>query len=163
MSDNALWRYVEDKRTELGWSQADLAARAGKDRQIFTRMRHGGKLKADTLIAVARVLDVPAAELMRLQGDDVAELGVISADAQPREITREELLRRASVELTADELLAIVRSRMRDIPESDDPLEVHETVPLVQQSEREYTGRRRPPRKVDRSSGRGSADAESGD
>jgi len=62
----------ERLRREQGLDQKDLAARAGVAQSTVSRAESGGKLTADTALALARVLGVTVEELL-VSGPDPVE------------------------------------------------------------------------------------------
>lgn len=145
VADGGLWAYLEGLRRDRGWTQNELARRAGKDRQVFVRIRNGGNADHETIFALAEVLGVAPAELLRLQGYPVEKLGVVSESLEPRELTRDELVDEVRLKLSHDELLGLVRERMPDPPPDDDAvLRAHEPLPPYTRGASEPTGRREP-------------------
>jgi transcriptional regulator with XRE-family HTH domain len=61
----ALAERVRDLREERGWTQAQLAARAGLDRKTVNRLENATySPAADRLFVVADALGVPASDLL---------------------------------------------------------------------------------------------------
>ncbi|PYC83472.1 XRE family transcriptional regulator [Streptomyces tateyamensis] len=62
----AIGRRVRALRTERGWSQEDLAERAGIDRKSVYRIELSSRgLSIDAYLAIATALEVPTARLHR--------------------------------------------------------------------------------------------------
>lgn len=63
---------LERLRREQGLDQKELAARAGVAQSTVSRAESGGKLTADTAIALARVLKVSVEDLFGAEPSAVA-------------------------------------------------------------------------------------------
>jgi transcriptional regulator with XRE-family HTH domain len=62
----ALGAAVRSMRTELGLPQESLAARAGMDRSYYGAIERGEfNVSLDTIVKIARALEVSAAALLR--------------------------------------------------------------------------------------------------
>lgn len=66
---------LERLRRELDLDQKELAARAGVAQSTVSRAEAGGKLTADTALALARALGVTVEMLLSERRDDLAATG----------------------------------------------------------------------------------------
>ena len=80
-------QWLQIEREKRGWSQSNLARRAGKDRAVINKIESGGAMPAvKTYIAIANALDLSPIVLFRVAG---LMPPITDLDADMQEILRE--------------------------------------------------------------------------